>query len=119
MYLLHSLCRFTGNSGRYNIHRLLAHAGFDARSAVKFWEDRHERDTSECTPKAAQDKKVLRSNLPRRIMGSTHPVHEVRVQRLKQELNRWEVERQEQLKMTPSVAEISGSDIDGLAGHFE
>jgi hypothetical protein len=29
-----------------------------------------------------------------RIMGSSHPVNEVRVERLKQELLRWETEKQ-------------------------
>jgi hypothetical protein len=66
--------------------RLLAHAGFDARSAVQFWED---RSASECsTPYSDQ---VEASNtLVRRIMGSSHPVNELRVESLKSELQRWE-----------------------------
>jgi predicted Zn-dependent protease len=75
--------------------RLLAHAGFDARQAVQFWETRETTDTKECpgsctnlpTPEYSSPK------LARRIMGSTHPVNATRVSNLKDELVRWELER--------------------------
>lgn len=74
--------------------RLLAHAGFDARKAVEFWESRQN------TPKSAKCSSAKRSDAPpetwnpaRRIMGASHPVHEVRIERLKSELVRWELEK--------------------------
>lgn len=38
------------------------------------------------------------ASLVRRIMGATHPAHEARVARLKNELARWENERQKHLR---------------------
>lgn len=78
--------------------RLLAHAGFDARDAVAFWENRA------CTPEHSESKDcvhpgVLDSRMPyserlaRQITGTDHPVNDVRVDRLKRELLRWETER--------------------------
>ncbi|KAF9468064.1 peptidase family M48-domain-containing protein [Collybia nuda] len=74
--------------------RLLAHAGFDAREAVKFWEIRS-GTISECSRSDSIEDPTKRSseNLARRIMGSTHPVNEIRVDCLKNELARWETER--------------------------
>ncbi|KAF8071898.1 hypothetical protein FPV67DRAFT_904367 [Lyophyllum atratum] len=72
--------------------RLLAHAGFDARDAVKFWEVRSEN--MECS---RTDMEPPRSNphLARQIMGpgTSHPVNEMRIEGLKRELARWEAER--------------------------
>ncbi|KAH7911675.1 hypothetical protein BJ138DRAFT_1006101 [Hygrophoropsis aurantiaca] len=76
--------------------RLLAHSGFDARQAVSFWESRQN------TPKSADCSSTIHSEslnlesgwtLARRIMGSSHPVNEVRVEKLKGELVRWELEK--------------------------
>ncbi|KAG5634922.1 hypothetical protein H0H81_000312 [Sphagnurus paluster] len=69
--------------------RLLAHAGFDARDAVKFWEVRAGR-ISECS---RTDIEPAENKMVRKIMGATHPVDEMRIEALKRELSRWEAER--------------------------
>lgn len=77
-------------------YRILAHAGFDPREAARFWEARHDTPkTAECSPARAEADAVEAQglSLPRRWMGETHPVHEVRVTKLKAELERWEAER--------------------------
>lgn len=70
--------------------RLLAYAGFDARDAVKFWENRdQEADCS--SSRSVKDGQIEGiANLARGITGSTHPVNEVRIEKLKQELERWQ-----------------------------
>jgi Zn-dependent protease with chaperone function len=77
--------------------RLLAHAGFDARHAVSFWE---KRQVSTMTPEKLEAKVSIGNNssIVRQIMGSGHPVDEVRVESLKSELARWETERQAVLR---------------------
>ncbi len=82
--------------------RLLAHAGYDPRSAVRFWEDRADvRQGSECVASAAFDpeqrKEQARSTFALRIMGSSHPVNQVRVEKLREELDRWRTERERML----------------------
>lgn len=73
-------------------HSLLAHAGFDARVAIQFWESRQkDPKAAECAVTHAEQPKD--PNLARRIMGSTHPFHDIRVDKLKDELVRWELER--------------------------
>ncbi|KAF8273231.1 hypothetical protein EI94DRAFT_1776422 [Lactarius quietus] len=77
--------------------RLLAHAGFDPRSAVRFWEDRaDDHQASECVASAAFD--------PERRSWVGHPVNQVRVEKLRKELDRWRTERErvltEQLRAT-------------------
>lgn len=79
--------------------RLLAHAGFDPRSAVQFWEDRvDDRQASECVASAAFDPEhrgePSQSTFALRIMGSGHPVNQDRVQNLRKELDRWRTERE-------------------------
>ncbi|CDO74977.1 hypothetical protein BN946_scf184945.g49 [Trametes cinnabarina] len=76
--------------------RILAHAGFDPRDALRFWENRHDTPkTAECSPGRAEETVAAQSeSLTRKWIGETHPVHEVRVQKLKAELERWEAERQ-------------------------
>lgn len=79
--------------------RLLAHAGFDPRNAVRFWEGRHETErTAECSPGRAgdvvRDREWERTSLPMRWMGASHPMNVVRVERLKDELRRWELQRE-------------------------
>jgi hypothetical protein len=79
--------------------RLLAHAGFDPRSAVRFWEDRaDDRQASECVASAAFDPEHRdeqeRSTFALRIMGKGHPVNQVRVEKLREELDRWRTERE-------------------------
>ncbi|KAG5724696.1 hypothetical protein E4T56_gene3750 [Termitomyces sp. T112] len=85
--------------------RLLAHAGFDARDAVKFWENRSlETNTVEC----AKNTRTEPSPDERLVMGlwsQTHPVNEMRVDALKHELARWEDERQRQVAVSRSTKE--------------
>ncbi|KAF9238523.1 hypothetical protein BU15DRAFT_47588 [Melanogaster broomeanus] len=69
--------------------RLLAHAGFDARKAVTFWKDR------QTTPGSAECSSLVNGQivLARQIMGASHPVNELRIEKLKSELVRWELEK--------------------------
>jgi hypothetical protein len=81
------------------VHRLLAHAGFDPRRAVQFWEDRAEVfQGSECVASAAFDREHRENQSERaftlKIAGSGHPVNEVRVEKLREELGRWRTERE-------------------------
>ncbi|OBZ72195.1 Survival factor 1 [Grifola frondosa] len=91
--------------------RLLAHAGFDPRHSVRFWEERQDTpQNAECSPARAEAELSAAESLQHRWIGSTHPVHTVRVDRLKLELERWEDERraaarQKQL-MQQSEAEV-------------
>ena len=73
--------------------RLLAHAGYDARDAIKFWENRRDLELTECSTKKAEEKLAARDSLAHKIMSSTHPMHEVRVKKLREELQRWEDKR--------------------------
>uniref|UniRef100_A0A0W0EZN5 Peptidase M48 domain-containing protein n=1 Tax=Moniliophthora roreri TaxID=221103 RepID=A0A0W0EZN5_MONRR len=95
--------------------RLLAHAGFDARDAISFWEQRASAMT-ECAhaeamePGYPEEKLSKGEGLARRIMGSGHPVNEVRVEKLKSELVRWETERRAallRLKNGPQQSHIN------------
>ena len=99
--------------------RILAHAGYDARKAIDFWENRRSSKYSECTPKKSSEMEWdfessllvtapasenedagiaskmagVGVRLAKRIVGATHPAHEARLLRLKSELRRWETER--------------------------
>ena len=87
--------------------RLLAYAGFDPYSTVKFWESRTPTvygDVSECATwredsnKARDeggDKLTRRSALS--LFGSTHPMNDTRVGALTGELLRWSAEKEEAL----------------------
>ncbi|KAI9455992.1 hypothetical protein F5148DRAFT_1324483 [Russula earlei] len=84
--------------------RLLAHAGFDPRRAVQFWEGRAEvSQVSECVASAGSDREQHREDQPQqsaftlRIVGSAHPMNEVRVEKLREELDRWRTERERAL----------------------
>ncbi|KAK2460339.1 hypothetical protein APHAL10511_007728 [Amanita phalloides] len=66
--------------------RLLAHAGFDARKAIKFWEERVPVGCS--SPRKDGD-----GYMSKGMMGESHPLNETRVERFKEELQRWEDER--------------------------
>lgn len=67
---------------------------------MQFWEDRADvRQGSECVASAAFDpvhreEQEARSSFALRIMGSGHPVNQVRVEKLREELNRWRTERE-------------------------
>jgi Zn-dependent protease with chaperone function len=74
--------------------RLLAHAGFDARQAVKFWENRQVMEEPPKRASTASDAYPAGAKkLANRIMGSSHPVITVRIEKLKEELARWEAEK--------------------------
>ncbi|KIP07669.1 hypothetical protein PHLGIDRAFT_23967 [Phlebiopsis gigantea 11061_1 CR5-6] len=95
--------------------RLLAHAGFDPRNAVRFWEGRHETErTAECSPGRAgdvvRDREWERTSLPMRWMGASHPMNVVRVERLKDELRRWELQREAaQLRLRQQAQEVAAA----------
>ncbi|KAF9223364.1 hypothetical protein BS17DRAFT_817666 [Gyrodon lividus] len=79
--------------------RLLAHAGFDARRAVTFWESRQDAPKyAECSTVAQPESPRTSWNLARQIMGTSHPVNEVRIEKLKSELVRWELEKRVSLR---------------------
>lgn len=50
---------------------------------------------------------VRTQSLARRIMGAGHPVNEVRVDRLKEELVRWEEERLAALSRSQATKRVS------------
>lgn len=96
--------------------RILAHAGFDARATIKFWKNRRDAELSECSPSMELERaryfvdkhkpatpsddsySELATKLVRRIMSAAHPAHEARLLRLKNELHRWEIERERALR---------------------
>ena len=90
--------------------RLLAHAGFDARDAVAFWERRHSSSKpSDCgSTIRPSESPVLQEarSLAHRITGQRHPVDEVRVEKLKGELVRWELERRVALRRLEHGTEV-------------
>lgn len=74
--------------------RILAHAGFDARQAVAFWEHKQNApQAAECSLTGRPETSNSSWALTRQIMGSSHPVNEVRIEKLKSELVRWELEK--------------------------
>ncbi|KAL4062899.1 peptidase family M48-domain-containing protein [Scleroderma yunnanense] len=85
--------------------RLLAYAGFDARQAVAFWESRqNSAKSADCSSVTHSESSNGNRPLARRIMGASHPVNEVRVDKLKGELLRWELEKRVALQKS-KVAE--------------
>ncbi|KIK63095.1 hypothetical protein GYMLUDRAFT_41406 [Collybiopsis luxurians FD-317 M1] len=97
--------------------RLLAHAGFDARDAISFWEQRALSATecahAELLDSATPGERLSSSeHLIRRISGSGHPVNEVRVDKLKSELVRWETERRAALARSRLSQEGRRSNIN-------
>lgn len=79
-----------GGAYSVSLDRLLAHAGFDARQAIRFWENRGKGpQTADCTAVQANTTPLL----TRLIMGDQHPDSQLRVQVLKDELSRWEREK--------------------------
>jgi len=80
--------------------RLLAYAGFDARKAVEFWESRQDAPKSgQCSSAKCSDTPLGSWSPARPIMGASHPVHEERIERLKSELVRWELEKRVAVRM--------------------
>ncbi|KAG6862550.1 hypothetical protein C0995_000098 [Termitomyces sp. Mi166 len=88
---------------RVDYQTLLAHAGFDARDAVKFWENRSSETNSVECAKNTRTEPSLDERLVMALWGQTHPVNELRVDALKQELARWEDERQRQVAVSRST----------------
>lgn len=84
--------------------RLLAHAGYDPRRAIQFWEDRSDETNGECSPTAspvsaadkAAEKKVKKESwsMAMKLTSSDHPINEVRMKELRAELLRWQEERE-------------------------
>ncbi|TFK47773.1 hypothetical protein OE88DRAFT_1665383 [Heliocybe sulcata] len=82
--------------------RLLAHAGYEPSAAVAFWENRVETpQTAECSPKRAQQNQTEEESSARKYVhlamqmaGASHPQNQVRVGKLREELDRWNAERQ-------------------------
>jgi hypothetical protein len=109
---------------------LLAHAGFDPRRAVQFWEGRAEvspvTDCVACSG-AAFDREVRgkdqsqqqgqqqqqQRTFPLKIVGSGHPMNEVRVEKLRGELDRWRTERERTLaKLHAEAKRGSATEVD-------
>ena len=91
--------------------RLLAYAGFDPRRAVHFWESREDQ----CVPGSAQTVQEERERRQAaherhaasamRLFGESHPINEVRGQRLRAELARWKEERDRRLEQLRKLHE--------------
>ncbi|KIY48509.1 hypothetical protein FISHEDRAFT_42993 [Fistulina hepatica ATCC 64428] len=86
--------------------RILAHAGYDARDAVTYWEQRilsdrpvvegaHRVQLAHSPSESDASSSVMRfaSTIMEKLEGDGHPPGLVRVSRLKEELLRWETER--------------------------
>jgi hypothetical protein len=84
---------------------------------VQFWEDRAEGfQGSECVASAAFDRRAEHREESQsqraftlRIMGSGHPVNEVRVEKLRGELGRWRTERERVLSELQSKRGVGTS----------
>ena len=70
------------------LDRILAYAGFDARDAIKFWENRQDHG-AECN---IVEKERREFNV-QHIAGTGHPENAKRIEVLRQELERWEEAR--------------------------
>lgn len=85
---------------------MLAHAGFDPRHAIRFWEGRTESErTAECTPQRAGESARRLETAPMRWAGNSHPLNVVRSERLVQELQRWETQREKLRRQFESQAQ--------------
>lgn len=77
--------------------RILAHAGFDARNAITFWERRSEEDVECARVGKCQDEDDAQ-HLERKISSAAHPIGQQRVRHLRDELYRWEQERRQAIE---------------------
>ena len=87
--------------------RLLAYAGFDPHSTVKFWESRTPTvygDISQCATWREDSNEARNAESDRlsyssafSLFGSTHPLNDTRVGALTKELLRWSAEKEEAL----------------------
>lgn len=91
---------------------------------MQFWENRAEvmqGQGSECVASAAFDRERLRENhdesqsqqraFALKIVGSGHPVNEDRVEKLREELDRWRTERERVLTELRALA-VRGTNVD-------
>ncbi|KAI6154473.1 hypothetical protein EDD17DRAFT_1764911 [Pisolithus thermaeus] len=78
--------------------RLLAHAGFDARQTIAFWESQQNSTGTTDLSFTSPDIHGAGRILTHRIAGISRPVNGVRIERLKDELMRWELEKRVALK---------------------
>ncbi|KAJ7066984.1 hypothetical protein C8F01DRAFT_980229 [Mycena amicta] len=92
--------------------RLLAHAGYDARKAVTFWE---QRSATECSSTTERKEEFPSVSIVHKITGSRHPMNEVRVSCLKDELLRWETERRAELAKRTTPPEQIASYVNLVA----
>ncbi|EPQ54111.1 hypothetical protein GLOTRDRAFT_139510 [Gloeophyllum trabeum ATCC 11539] len=86
--------------------RLLAHAGYDPQAAISFWQSRAETpQTAECSPTKAEremkgdDGIHQYGKIAMLMTGSAHPQNQVRVGKLKEEFERWNIERRKKRKV--------------------
>lgn len=91
---------FSDSSLNYR-DRILAHAGFDARSAVEFWETRPE---NECARLGNSKSDEDTGHLQRNLSSPRHPMSESRTKILRDELQRWETERKKAVAKRTSVS---------------
>ncbi|KAF7316816.1 hypothetical protein HMN09_00414700 [Mycena chlorophos] len=92
--------------------RLLAHAGYDARKAVTFWENRSANTDCSSTAERKPEYPSFSESFVHKITGSGHPVNEVRVNCLRDELIRWETERRAELARRAASAEDMQSHVN-------
>lgn len=100
------------------ITRILAHAGYDARKAVRFWETRGDAEASECSPPRTGTT-LDASVLAKRMSSTTHPGDGERVARLQAELDNWERIRKKHVKRVERYAKWRGVDRDAHTGEPE
>ena len=96
--------------------RILAYAGFDPYSTVKFWESRTPTiygDLSECATwkEDSNDARIVEGDkLTHKsafsLFGSTHPMNDTRVGALTKELLRWSTEKEEALSQLQSENQL-------------
>ncbi|KAH8826452.1 hypothetical protein DL96DRAFT_1608021 [Flagelloscypha sp. PMI_526] len=76
--------------------RLLAHAGYDPRTSISFWEKRQvceSLDPDSDGVRTDQTMASIQGVLPRWMKGAGHPFADIRVGFLEREMKRWETER--------------------------
>lgn len=104
--------------------RLLAYAGFDPHSTIKFWESRTPTfygDISECATwredsndaRDAEGDKLTRKSAFS-LFGSTHPLNDTRVGALADELLRWSTEKKEALARLQAENQPEEEETSGL-----
>ncbi|KAG6890122.1 hypothetical protein C0992_003075 [Termitomyces sp. T32_za158] len=80
--------------------RLLAHAGFDVRDAVRYWENQSSNSKPVDCGTNTYGEPSLDERLAMALWGQAHPVNELRADALRQEIARWEDERRRQVAVS-------------------